>query len=241
MEFKPHKIEWSGEKSARIWDYYSSNHHYRNNFFGLQVGHLIASYIYQSIPLTPSAKILDFSCGMGDILEQLINKSKSHYTFYGTDFSEKNVEYVTRRFKGNTKFKGIKFLRNLPSDLPDNEFELVLLTEVIEHLTDEEINGTLSEIYRVLKPGGFVFITTPNKEIYEAGEQLCPDCGCIYHRWQHLRVWDRVSLSIYVEKFKFNPFIVKELNWVSWKSKILTFYKKREKGGLVYIGQKPKN
>ncbi len=42
-----------------------------------------------------------------------------------------------------------------------SSFDLVLMTEIVEHLT---INPRvyLKEVMRVLKPGGFLFITTPN-------------------------------------------------------------------------------
>ncbi|MGQ4648731.1 methyltransferase domain-containing protein [Lyngbya aestuarii] len=46
-------------------------------------------------------------------------------------------------------------------DLPflDNEFDIVLCTEVLEHVADTR--SAISEIYRVLKPGGKLILTTP--------------------------------------------------------------------------------
>jgi len=43
---------------------------------------------------------------------------------------------------------------------PDRQFDLVTFTEVAEHL--ENYRAIVREIYRVLKPGGVVVITTPN-------------------------------------------------------------------------------
>jgi ubiquinone/menaquinone biosynthesis C-methylase UbiE len=43
---------------------------------------------------------------------------------------------------------------------PDSHFDLVTCVETIEHL--ENFRALLREIYRVLKPGGVVIITTPN-------------------------------------------------------------------------------
>jgi SAM-dependent methyltransferase len=43
----------------------------------------------------------------------------------------------------------------------DNFFDLVIFTEVLEHLPQSPLH-TLKEIYRVLSPGGHVLITTPN-------------------------------------------------------------------------------
>jgi SAM-dependent methyltransferase len=44
---------------------------------------------------------------------------------------------------------------------PDAHFDLVTFCEVIEHLTENPVH-TLSEIHRVLRPGGRVLISTPN-------------------------------------------------------------------------------
>ncbi|MBL0744034.1 class I SAM-dependent methyltransferase [Chryseolinea lacunae] len=43
--------------------------------------------------------------------------------------------------------------------LENNTFDIVMATEVFEHCPDT--NLVLSEIYRVLKPGGFLFFTVP--------------------------------------------------------------------------------
>lgn len=44
---------------------------------------------------------------------------------------------------------------------PDGAFDVVIFSELIEHLSLNPV-WTLSEIHRVLKPGGHVLITTPN-------------------------------------------------------------------------------
>lgn len=43
----------------------------------------------------------------------------------------------------------------------DDEFDLVLFCEILEHLTTDPTH-TLCEIHRVLKPGGHLLLTTPN-------------------------------------------------------------------------------
>lgn len=43
----------------------------------------------------------------------------------------------------------------------DNTFNLVIYTEVIEHLNQNYL-GSLQEIYRITKPNGFVLFGTPN-------------------------------------------------------------------------------
>lgn len=42
-----------------------------------------------------------------------------------------------------------------------NSFDLIIIQDVIEHVNNPEI--LLNEVYRVLKPSGFVYISSPNK------------------------------------------------------------------------------
>jgi SAM-dependent methyltransferase len=44
---------------------------------------------------------------------------------------------------------------------PDDSFELVLFCEILEHLPADPVHA-LAEIHRVLRPGGFLVLTTPN-------------------------------------------------------------------------------
>jgi len=47
------------------------------------------------------------------------------------------------------------------ASVPDNSFDVVLFTEIIEHLTFNPV-GMWREIYRVMKPGARIVLTTPN-------------------------------------------------------------------------------
>jgi hypothetical protein len=54
----------------------------------------------------------------------------------------------------------------------------------------------LGEIRRILKPGtGYLFVTTPNNENLEASTVFCPECGAVFHRYQHLRSFTIESLE----------------------------------------------
>ncbi len=84
------------------------------------------------------------------------------------------LSFFLRRLKADAEFKVISFyVPESPSDLyavdiedeafpfPDNEFEQVILTEVIEHLWRNP-SRAIHEINRVLKPNGTLLLTTPN-------------------------------------------------------------------------------
>lgn len=57
----------------------------------------------------------------------------------------------------------IKFVNGTALQLPfaNNSFDLIIIQDVIEHLTD--MNGFYSEVKRVLKNKGTIYLSTPNK------------------------------------------------------------------------------
>jgi len=93
-------------------------------------------------------KVLDIGCGRGGFLE------KDPINFVGIDINKELIEI--------TKNKGLKAYlgdaANLP--FPDNFFDGINCTNVIEHLYPEQALKMLSEAKRVLRPGGFFLIST---------------------------------------------------------------------------------
>ncbi len=81
-----------------------------------------------------------------DIDEGAINRSKETYK------SQSNLSYV----QGS--------IAELP--IEDNSLDVVVSFETIEHVPEELQQMYLKEIKRVLKPDGFMIMSTPNKEIY---------------------------------------------------------------------------
>ncbi len=94
-------------------------------------------------------KILDLSCGTGNIIEFLKNKN---YDVFGLDISFNMLELVKRKNIINNLVNGT-FL-NLP--FKDDSFDVVLSTfdslNIVENLN--ELKNVFSEVYRVLKNGG---------------------------------------------------------------------------------------
>lgn len=242
MTFQQHEIEWTPEKSKRLWDFYGSNPHFNALFFGFMAGKFVARRMLSEIRLAPDARILDFSCGPGDIVAALLPKLRSDQRIYATDFSETYVDRVSERFASNRHFGGAVLTRSLPTTYPDNYFDVVMATEVIEHLLDHELEAMVAECKRILKPGGQVFFTTPNNEDYDASKILCPECGCIFHKVQHVRTWTVQSLRDYMELAGFHTVAVKPVAWQWWLGKLrsLARHGRIIKGGLYYIGQKGK-
>jgi SAM-dependent methyltransferase len=74
-------------------------------------------------------------------------------------------------------------------------FDVVFCSEVLEHLSAEETDAGLREICRVLKAGGLLLGTVPDRENLNDNIVVCPDCGQVFHRWGHQQHFDRRRLA----------------------------------------------
>jgi ubiquinone/menaquinone biosynthesis C-methylase UbiE len=76
-----------------------------------------------------------------------------------TDISEKAVQYAQSRYPS------IRFCIASGTCLPfeSESFDTVVSFQVIEHIDDA--NKYVNEIHRVLKPGGWFYLTTPNRRL----------------------------------------------------------------------------
>jgi 2-polyprenyl-3-methyl-5-hydroxy-6-metoxy-1,4-benzoquinol methylase len=99
-----------------------------------------------------NGQALDVGCGVGEFM--LILRDLG-YTVEAIDGNEEQMKTVcSLGFRGKTAELG----NGLP--YPDDSFSLVTCLEVIEHVaTAQEL---LEEIQRVLCPGGYLLLSTPN-------------------------------------------------------------------------------
>lgn len=106
--------------------------------------------------------VLDLGCGAGHGSNML---SKKYSKVTALDISSEAIQYA----KENWAASNIDFVvgdsMNLP--FPDDTFDVVASFEVFEHLADWR--KFLSEVRRVLKPEGLIYISTPNKTLYSPG------------------------------------------------------------------------
>ena len=77
---------------------------------------------------------------------------------------------------------------------PDASFDVVLATEVLEHLGDAQGDMALAETARVLRHRGWFVGTVPANEDLAAHTRTCPNCGYTAHHWGHQRSFTADSL-----------------------------------------------
>jgi len=104
-------------------------------------------------------QVLDAACGEG-YGSALMAAEAARVT--GVDLSADAVEHARRRYRApNLDFQVADCL-----DLPfaADSFDCIVSFETLEHLEDH--NGLLSEFRRVLRPGGFLLLSSPDKAVY---------------------------------------------------------------------------
>jgi SAM-dependent methyltransferase len=96
-------------------------------------------------------------------------------------------------------------------------FDWIVLSEVMEHLEDDVLAGTLAEVRRVLAPGGTLLGTVPARDDLAANLAVCPDCGKRFHRWGHVRAFTSETLRVVLER-ELTGVRIEERPFVSWRS-----------------------
>lgn len=102
-------------------------------------------YVFNLLNDFKGKKILDMGCGEGVFVRELKNLG---HDIEGLDFN----------FESDLVRRG----SILAAPYADNSFDVILCLDVIEHLNTEDQPRALSEIYRVLKPGGTLVCSLPN-------------------------------------------------------------------------------
>ncbi len=105
-----------------------------------------------------SRRVLDVACGSG-YGSALLADAGAKYVC-GINVSPAAIEYARSRYRR----PNVEYVVGDASALAlsDASMDVVVSFETIEHLPVARIKPLLSELKRVLKPGGIAFISTPN-------------------------------------------------------------------------------
>jgi ubiquinone/menaquinone biosynthesis C-methylase UbiE len=108
----------------------------------------------------PSFSALDIGCGRGELVFALADLGLTYVE--GIDLSEDAIHFAQQTCE-NKSFKGkvnVQLMSATQLEFADNTFDVAYMTDIVEHLSDENLKLAVSEAYRVLKPGGVLVIHT---------------------------------------------------------------------------------
>jgi 2-polyprenyl-3-methyl-5-hydroxy-6-metoxy-1,4-benzoquinol methylase len=159
---------------------------------------------------------------------------------YGRTLGEHNCQIVT----ANITHERLPF--------SDSQFSLVTFSEVMEHLPPERLYFVLSEIGRVIRPGGILLASSPNQASLENRLKLLmgksildlPDePECAPGVFQHIRLYTPSEMQSTMAKFGFTleRCVIESNNSgfrgsspKSWKRRIRRMYERAE-GRLRFL------
>tara|TARA_B100000959_G_C14991983_1_gene628386 strand:+ start:4470 stop:5243 length:774 start_codon:yes stop_codon:yes gene_type:complete len=113
---------------------------------------LLSAYVFAEKYIR--GDVLELGCGEGRGIDNILKKSK---TYTAVDKINEAIVSLSEKYT-NEKF----FSTSFPplTSINDNSFDTLVSFQVIEHIQDDDL--FISEIYRVLRPGGIALLTTPN-------------------------------------------------------------------------------
>lgn len=138
----------------------------------------------------PPAKVVELGSAPGDQIAALANLG---YEATSVDLGEAEDQWGSGEqgyFRNLLESAGVENitwnLEEIPYPLPAEHFDAVVLTEVLEHLR-EYPSRSLAEAFRILRPGGRLYLTTPNSAYVVRRMQL------LFGRTVHTRLPDWIG------------------------------------------------
>ncbi len=102
--------------------------------------------------------LLDLGCGAGRLTIKF-SKYFNQVTALDPDNTRLQLakDNLVRKEIHNVKFNQSPFLK---ADLPDEHFDVVLCSQIIQHIDTKMIEPMLQGIFRIMKPDGIIILTT---------------------------------------------------------------------------------
>ena len=174
----------------------------------------------------PGGRLLDVGCGSGHKLKFLQDQG---WRAEGVEIDPAAVE--SARAKGLS----VRLGTFEASDYPDNYFDAVTMSHIIEHVYNPL--AVLSECYRILKPGGRLVVVTPNNESWL--HKVFKDSWLALDPPRHLNIFSLAAMRILTQKAGFEKIMiattVREANGLFMASKLI-----RRTGNYVWGSPLPR-
>jgi SAM-dependent methyltransferase len=161
---------------------------------------------FRRINIHPGARILDVGCGSGRHTAAAYGLPRA--TAIGVDLCRadlfKACERLTFHDRVGASGGGVWALATADSlNLPfaDSAFDLVICAEVLEHIADD--GRALSELARVLKPGGDLVVSVPRAWPERICWRLAPDYSAA--NGGHVRIYRKKDLMAGLTAAGFMP------------------------------------
>lgn len=195
--------EWTAERVAAFWSALAGTP-LDSMSFGITNGLALLRGIERW--LVPEGRHLDVGAGEGHMAHHL---AAANYPVAVFEPAPGRAQGIRARLGGHPNFLGL--LQTI-DEQNTNAFDVVFACEVIEHVLDEDISDFFALLERALATDGRLILTTPNRENLQDSVIYSPAADILFHRWQHVRSFNRESLSKLVSQHGFEIERIHELD-----------------------------
>ena len=200
-------------KQELIWDYFQNNDAVGDTFINAR-----PRYEYLAQQIASGMRALNIGVGRGGLEAILVEKGVVASCL---DPSEHAIDSLRKQYALGDRAQ-VGFSQAMP--FQDSQFDVVVMSEVLEHLADDVLTATLVEARRVLKPGGRFIGTVPADENLLENRVMCPHCGEPFHRWGHLQSFSEGRLgSLLAQQFDsvaLSRHFFGDVRTLNWKGRI---------------------
>ena len=187
---------WTPDMGKKVLDDFYSKSYFKSQdrVFGYnnyvedeEILRINARYILSEFPKFKDyqPKILDIGCAHGFLLDEA---RKLGWETQGLEFSAEAVNYAVNKLNLDVSTGSI-----IQADFPESSFNIITMIGVIEHLIDPVV--AIRKINKILKPGGYLAITTINTKGPIRLFDLKPP--------EHLYYFSAKNLSLLLERENF--------------------------------------
>lgn len=228
---KPYKESGLNKKEQveQMFDTISGNYDGLNRIITFGTDLSWRRKVIQMVANENPKNVLDIATGTGDLAIQFAKKSNIP-SIVGLDLSDGMLNVARKKIYSTPLEKKVEFIKGDSEDLPlpDNSYEAITVSFGIRNF--ENLENGLSEIYRVLAPGGtFVILETsiPTKFPFTVGykfytKRMLPFIGRIFSKDKVAYQYLSESASVFPHGESLNN-ILRKIGFINVKNMPQTF------------------
>jgi SAM-dependent methyltransferase len=185
-------LTWTPELSHRFWNRLAGTEFQQRIAFSRFAAPYLIELVKRYFPA--NAKVLDYGSGYSLYLVEELMRQGFRAAFYEPSVpSDEHRSDLAR----NQLFLGAV------TDMTGKRFDVAFLSEVIEHLYDDDIPVIFNRLHSCLREDGVLVVTTPCNENLLDASRFCPTCEQLFHPWGHVRSFSLDQVEKLLERYGF--------------------------------------